>query len=234
MREDPSPVYGFLRQPSLTDWPGRVAAVFFVSGCNLRCRFCHNASLMGPPKPGLPWRRLEEVCRSFRENWVTGVVVTGGEPTLVPNLEELLSFFRQFEFAIKVDTNGTRPEQVEKLVRWADCVAMDVKASPVLYPLLTGWEDIRAIGCSIDLVRRMGERGIFRTTILDPEHTDEEMRRIGEWITGAVHYRLQPFIPRPDLPDPTFRTRPRTSSKRMEAVREIVRPFVREVVIEGT
>lgn len=233
MRDDPSPIFGFLRQPTLSDFPGRVAAVFFISGCNLSCRFCHNPELMGSLRPGLPWGRIEEACRAFRENWVTGVVLTGGEPTLVPRLEDLIAFFRRFGFAVKVDTNGARPDVVESLSAWADCVAMDVKAPPALYPALTGWKDVDAIGRSIEAVRRMGDRGILRTTILDPEHTDEAMRQIGEWIQGTAHYRIQPFVPRPDLPDPAFRNRPRTSARRMEEVREIVRPFVREVVIEG-
>ncbi len=233
MREDPSPVLGFQRQPTLTDWPGRLAAVFFVSGCNLRCRFCHNAALMGAPQPGLPWSRLEEVCRAFRENWVTGVVITGGEPTLVDDLGDLISFFRGLGFAVKVDTNGTIPAVVQKLAEWADCVAMDVKASPALYPDLTGWDDVAAIGRSIALVRGMEGRGIFRTTVLVPEHTDEVMHAVGEWIRGASHYRLQPFVPRPDLPDPAYRTRPRTPARRMEEIRALMRSYVREVVIEG-
>jgi pyruvate formate lyase activating enzyme len=75
-------LYAFLTNPSLVDFPGHMAAVFFVSGCDFNCRYCHNPDLLRKRQTGLTWQRLEQVCRGFSENWTTAAVITGGEPTL--------------------------------------------------------------------------------------------------------------------------------------------------------
>ncbi len=228
-----SPVFAYLRHPSLVDFPGRLAAVVFTSGCNFRCGFCHNAALMDRTRPGIPWAKLETAVRAFRNNWVTGAVITGGEPTLAPGLGDLIRFFKERGLAVKLDTNGTRPDVLRALVPLLDGVAMDVKASLAAYPALTGWNDPAPIRESIAIAKGMGKHGLLRTTILTPFHTDAMMREIGALIDGASIYQMQAFVPRDDLPGPTFRSLPRTAPERLEALRALMLPFATSVVIRG-
>jgi pyruvate formate lyase activating enzyme len=227
-----SPVFAYLRQPSMVDYPGRMAAVFFTSGCNFACGFCHNASLMGKVRPGLSWDKLDAACRHFKENWVTGAAVTGGEPTLADGLGELIDFFKARGLAVKIDTNGTDPAAVRNLTATADCVAMDVKASLASYSDLTGWTDTDRIRQSIDLVKGM-PGGVLRTTIIDTFHTDAMMHDIGTLINGVPIYQMQAFVPRGDLPGSAYRTMPRTPASRLEALRELMKPYARQIVIRG-
>jgi pyruvate formate lyase activating enzyme len=107
-------VYAYLEKPSMVDYPGRYAAVFFTSGCNFRCGFCHNATLMGRQKAALTWEQLTEAATRFKNNWVNGIVITGGEPTCSDDLVDLIRFFKErFGFAVKLDTNGSR-----SLIMW--------------------------------------------------------------------------------------------------------------------
>ena len=118
---NPSPVRGVLRDASMVDYPGRLAAVLFLGGCNFRCGFCHNAALMGRvDADGLPWAEVEQMCRRFRDNWVDGAVVTGGEPTLNPGVFRVVERLREWGFAIKLDANGSRPAAPARFSRgWA-------------------------------------------------------------------------------------------------------------------
>lgn len=228
-----SPVFAYLKQPSMVDFPGRMAAVFFTSGCNFSCGFCHNATLMGKSRTGLSWDKLDAACRHFKENWVTGAAITGGEPTLIPGLGEVIDFFKARGLAVKVDTNGTHPDAIRAILPKVDCVAMDVKASLAAYPELTGWKNVEKIRESVGLVKGMGERGILRTTIIEPFHTDAMMLEIGALIEGASLYQMQAFVPREDLPGEAYRNRPRTSAARLEALRLLMRPFAKKIEIRG-
>ncbi len=228
-----SPVFAYLRHPTMVDFPGRLAAVFFIAGCNFRCGFCHNASLMGHTRPGLPWDKLEGAVRKFKAGWVTGAAITGGEPTLEPALGDLIRFFKERGLAVKFDTNGTRPEVLRELAPLADGVAMDVKASLAAYPELTGWTDTETIRESIGIVKGLGKKGVLRTTIITPFHTDAMMREIGAMIDGATTYQMQAFVPRDDLPGLEFRTLARTTNERLVALRELMRPFAKQIVIRG-
>jgi pyruvate formate lyase activating enzyme len=122
-----------LERPSMVDFPGRLACVLFTTGCNFSCGFCHNAPLLGERKPGLTWERLDSACREFRQSWVRGAVVTGGEPTLWRSLPQLLEFLSGHGFQLKLDTNGSRPADLERVLERLDYVAMDVKCSLARY-----------------------------------------------------------------------------------------------------
>ncbi len=230
---DSSPVYGYLRNPSMVDFKGHLAAVFFLSGCNFRCGFCHNATLMGRRRRGLSWEKLERVCREFDGNWVTGAVISGGEPTLHDELDELIDFFKGFGWAVKLDTNGSNPDRLAGIVEDVDYVAMDVKAGRTEWTGVTGYGRIDRILESIDVVRTRARDYEFRTTIIEDVHSDEEMVDIGRAIGGARRYVIQPFVPRDNLPDPSFRAKRRTSPDRLSAVAALMEPYVDEVIVRG-
>lgn len=230
---DTTSVYSFLQRPSMVDFPGRMAAVFFTSGCNMACGFCHNAGLLQRRRAGFEADRLADVVRRFRADWVDAVVITGGEPTLCPDLDALVDFFRGQGLKVKLDTNGTHPEVLEALLPRLDYVAMDVKCSPARLRDLTGFADPGAIRTSIDLIKRAARSYEFRTTVITSFHTDAEMREIGKSVNGAARHVLQPFVPHEDLPDPALRNEPRTSPERLRYLGQLMRAYVDEVIVRG-
>ncbi len=217
----------------MVDYAGHMAAVFFVSGCNLRCGFCHNAALLAEGKRGLDWDRLRRACRQFRAQWVDAAVVTGGEPTLHSGLEELLRYFRDIGWSVKLDTNGSQPHVLRECLPLVDYVAMDLKAAPSRYEELTGHGDAKAIGRSVDLIRSQARSYEFRTTVIEGFHDDRQMTELGELVSGARRYVLQPFVPRDDLLHPEFRKKRRTSPDRMQELGELMRRYAGEVHVRG-
>jgi pyruvate formate lyase activating enzyme len=228
-----SPVYAFLEKPSMIDFPGHLCGVFFTSGCNFTCGFCHNAVLMGKPQKTLAWKRLEEVCRQFKDEWVDAVCITGGEPTLQPELIELIGFFRDRGFKIKLDSNGSRPEVLKECLPLVDLIAMDIKAGASGYEELAGFSDIGKIKESIKLIMNSGADYEFRTTVITPFHTDEQMLETGELINGAKRYCLQAFVPQDTLPGETFRTLKRTTPRRLHELEKLMAPFAGEIIVRG-
>lgn len=228
-----SPVFGWLKRPTMIDYPGRLAATFFFSGCNFRCGFCHNAGLLGAMKPGVSWSDLETACRKFRADWVEGAVLSGGEPTLAPGLPEVMRRFRGLGFRLKLDTNGSRPEVLAALLPEFDYVAMDVKTELSGYPDLTGFARPDAIAQSVRLIRDKARDYEFRTTVIEGVHTDEVMRGIGELIRGARRYIIQPFVPKEDLLEERWRKLPRTAPDRLAALADLMKPFAETVAVRG-
>ena len=228
-----SPVYALLKNPSMLDFPGRLAAVFFISGCNFRCGFCHNPGLMRSRQKGIPWDQLEATCRKLADNWVDGAVIMGGEPTVAPDLIEVIQFFRSLGWAIKLDTNGSRPDALEEYLPLVSYVAMDVKAGPSGYAGLTGFGDMSAIRRSIALLRENARDYEFRTTVLESFHTDAQMKEIGELIRGGRRYVLQPFVPRDSISDPALQGKPRTSRERLLSIRNLLAGCAEEILIRG-
>ncbi len=228
-----SPVYAYLKKPSLLDFPGHVAAVFFTSGCKMRCGFCHNLSLRGRRHPGLDWDRLDGICREFRNHWAGGAVVSGGEPTLAPELPRLLAVLGSHGFAVKLDTNGTNPEVLAAVLGQVQYVAMDIKCSLARYPALTGFADTAAVARSVALLKEGRVPCEFRTTVIDGVHDADEIRAMGTLVAGAARLVLQPFLPREDLPDPALRTVKRTHREQLEALAAMLREYVACVEIRG-
>lgn len=234
--QDPesSSIYAYLEKPSLVDFPKRFAAVFFISGCGFSCGFCHNAELMAKKQSGLPWNRLRTACTTFKKNWVNGVVITGGEPTTASDLPDLIRFFKQhFGFAVKLDTNGSNPERLAECLPLVDYVAMDIKCGFSAYPDIAGFQDTGKIQQSIDLIRTQAKDYEFRTTIIEPVHTDEQMEEVRETIDGSRRYVLQSFIPRDNLPKEKYRTIPRTTTARLREIRELMAGCAGEVLLRG-
>ncbi len=228
-----SPIYASMRNASLVDFPGRMAAVFFVTGCNFRCGFCHNAPLLGSLKEGYSWEQLDALCQNFRRQWVKAVVLTGGEPSLAVNLLETLHFFRERGFEVKLDTNGSQPGVLAQVLSLVSFVAMDVKCSLPRYADFVGFADSAAIHESIRLLLDSSIPYEFRTTLIEAVHTDEEVQAIGATVRGATCFAVQPFIPRDDLPEPQLRQTPRTRPQILRRAADILRPYVRRVEIRG-
>jgi pyruvate formate lyase activating enzyme len=226
-------VYAYLRHPSLVDYPGYPAALFFTSGCNFACRYCHNPALMRRRQAGLSWDRLRQVCEDFREEWTAAAVLSGGEPTMAEDLPELIDFFRDRSWRVKLDTNGSFPDVLARILPQVDYVALDVKAAPDRYRELTGFGEVERIRESIALLRAGETDYELRTTLIEPFHDDAQLHELADLVRGARRLVLQPFVPRPDMPDPTFRLLLRTSPDRLHQAAAILTGCAEEVLIRG-
>ena len=184
---------GFVKQ-SVIDWEGVLSAVVFTKGCNFRCDYCHNPSLVLPSLtdhlPDLSETVIFDYLRRRRE-WIEGVVVTGGEPTLHPGLTGFLERVKRLGYRIKLDTNGTNTELLSALIDMGlvDCVAMDIKTIPdrehyaKIYPAVTD-RQMDNVQRSIDLLRNSGIDYRFRTTLIPGVHDDAVREELSARFAG--------------------------------------------------
>ena len=186
-----------LQKVTLLDFPGKVACTVFTPGCNYRCPFCHNAGLvLQPDAPLLAPETLFAYLRR-RKGILDGVCITGGEPTLQNTLSDFVREVRALGLAVKLDTNGSRPDALAALLddRLLDYVAMDIKSARERYAVVAGVPaDTAAVERSAALLMEGGVPFEFRTTLVRPLHTAEDMESIGRWLHGAEPYFLQTFV----------------------------------------
>lgn len=187
-----------LQKLTLLDYPGKVGATVFTGGCNLRCPFCHNASLVVFEKDSDSIS--EEEFFAFlqkRRGMLESVCVSGGEPTLQGDLIEFIEKIRSLGYLVKLDTNGARPEVLSELIEkgLVNYVAMDIKSSKEGYPSAVGIEsfDLSGIEKSIEILKKCKVDFEFRTTVAKGLHTKEDIEGIGKWLEGDVKFFLQTF-----------------------------------------
>ncbi len=231
MTSTTSPVYAWQKHPTLTDHAGHLSTLFFTSGCNFSCGFCHNARLMGQASNSLSWQRVEEILDSQKQQWVDSVTITGGEPLLHAQLGELISRIKTKGLLIKLDTNGSLPDRLAALLPMLDYVALDYKTCQAQYPVLTSWTAPERVLQSVALLRESNVQHELRTTVIEAHHSDEVMSALLEEIRGCKKYVLQPFLPRQDLPDEKFRTLTRTTPQRLHELAVMAEKYVQQIRI---
>lgn len=193
-----------LQKLTLLDYPGHIACTIFTSGCNYRCPFCHNASLVIHTN-NLPSIEETEVINFLKKRTgiLQGVCITGGEPTLQTDLIPFIEKIKSMGFLVKLDTNGNNYEIVKKLIsmNMIDYIAMDIKNSKEKYESTTGTRffDVNEVEKSSALLLEGKIPYEFRTTLVKEYHTEEDLRSIGEWLRGADKYFLQAFQDSGDL-----------------------------------
>ena len=224
-----------LQKLTLLDFPGRIACTVFLPGCNLRWPFCHNASLVLPRQDSPPPMTVDELLAFLqkRRGRLQGVCVTGGEPTLYPDLPDLLRQIHLLGYEVKLDTNGTNPQMLRAILSegLADYVAMDIKNSPARYTETCGGVDVlETVRESASLLMASGVDYEFRTTLAHPLHTVEDVAAIGGWLHGARRYFLQQFVDSGDLIGTGLTP---LAPEEMEAMCEAVRPYIKETTLRG-
>ncbi len=188
---------GGLQRFSLIDYPGKVSAILFMQSCNFRCGYCHNPELVLPEK--FRERISEEDVFRFlesRKGRLDAVVVTGGEPTLQFDLIPFLQKVRDIGYLIKLDSNGSRPDVLEKIIGLglADYLAMDLKAPLCKYDAVAAAAvDVGNIRKSIKLIMNSGVAYEFRTTVVRSQLSREDLLAMGNEIKGARMYALHGF-----------------------------------------
>ena len=188
---------GGLQKVTLLDFPGKVACTVFLTGCNLRCPYCHNPDLVLTKDNGkyISEKEFFEFLLS-RKGKLDGVCITGGEPTLYPSLPDLICRIREMGFLVKLDSNGTVPEILKPLLRekLLDYVAIDIKNAPSQYAETCGADVIEYVEKSVALLKNSNINYEFRTTVCHPFHSPKYMEEIGRWLRNAKRYYIQPFV----------------------------------------
>lgn len=220
---------------TLLDYPGKVAATFFTAGCNLRCPFCHNASLVTRINLADQLDKAELMTYlKKRKGILDGVCITGGEPLISDDVFELMKELRDMGYLIKLDTNGTFPERLRRAVfgGLVDTVAMDIKNCKERYAETVGIEhfDIAPIEESVDFLKSGAVDFEFRTTVVKELHTEENMEKLCEWISGASRYYLQRFKDSGDLIGGGFSE---PSIEFMENLQKIALKYIEKVELRG-
>ena len=181
---------------SLLDYDEMVSIVLFAPGCNFRCPFCHNIAQVVDSKERIPFKEIMEYLES-RKGVIDAVVISGGEPTLMPELKERIIQIRNLGFKIKLDTNGTNPKLLKELIDdgLLDYVAMDVKNSLDKYSLTTGVHgNFELVKESIAILKENKVDYEFRTTLVDEFHSLDTITRMGELVKGAKKLFLQKYV----------------------------------------
>lgn len=187
-----------INKTTLLDYPGHVAATLFTGGCNMRCPFCQNSGLVLEPQ-AQPEISQEEVLSFLqkRRGILEGVCITGGEPSLQPDLENFIRRVRELGYLVKLDTNGYRPQVLRHLLEEGllDYVAMDIKASRENYGAACGLPEVELhlIETSVELLKACSIPYEFRTTVVKGIHRAEDFEAIGRWLQGCKAYYLQSF-----------------------------------------
>ncbi len=245
-----------IQKLTLLDFPGRLAATIFTPGCNLRCPFCHNASLVDPAELKVTLEETglldqQEVLDFLRERFgrLTGLAVTGGEPLMQTGILDFLKQVKDIGYAIKLDTNGTNPERLRALLSAGivDYVAMDLKNCREKYAATTGLPEsstailYESTLLSARFIRESGVEHEFRTTVVAQLHTVDDIRAIAKDFAGAPAYFLQSFADSGDIlgsgcdynslpDDQKFTAAPRET---MEAMQKAAQEFIPNTQLRG-
>ncbi len=185
-----------IQKLTLLDFPGRVACTIFTAGCNFRCPFCHNASLVVKNDGNAISEEELFAFLEARRGRLSGVCISGGEPTLQPDLVPFIKRVREMGYAVKLDTNGYRPDLLSELISegLVDYIAMDIKTSRERYSEVSGVDvDVSKIEESAEMIMRSGINYEFRTTVVRELHSGADFTNIGNWLSGAEAFFLQGF-----------------------------------------
>lgn len=223
-----------LNKTTLLDYPQHVAATVFIGGCNFRCPFCHNKDLVLHADT-CPIINEDEVLNFLKKRFgiLTGVCVTGGEPTLRKDLPDFLRKIKDIGYCIKLDTNGTNPHMLRLLFEQnlIDTIAMDIKTCLSDYPRLIGTHiDKDIIAASASFLMNSGIDYEFRTTVVKELHTKEAFVEIGKWLHGCKRYFLQSYTENENVIHPGFHS---YTKEELEAFQSVLLEYMTSVSLRG-
>jgi pyruvate formate lyase activating enzyme len=231
-------IRGFI-ETSFLDWDGKISSVIFLPHCNFKCPFCDNGLLVENPET-LPEVKLEAIDNFInqRKDFIDGVVITGGEPTIHPWLTDLIKHFKAMDLLVKLDTNGTNPRVLSELLtpnsELIDYIAMDLKA-PLndKYYEATGLKtDLNKIKESIKIIMASGVDYEFRTTVVPTILDEAEIEEMAKSIAGAKKYALQQFVPDHTL-DERLRVIAPHPKEKIEKMAALAKKYVPKTIVRG-
>ncbi len=226
---------------SLLDWEGKIVSTLYVPHCDFRCPYCQNAGMVLNPDQyeTIPWQTIKDFLLR-QKGWLDGICLTGGEPCLFDDLPEFIRKVRDLGFMVKLDTNGSFPDMLKKVIdaNLPDYIAMDIKA-PLdfsLYSKSAGFQNeemLKAVKKSIKLIMESNIDYEFRTTVVPTLHSEEDIKRIAAYIQGAPKYALQNFAPGGDLLNPKFKEIKPYTEEELGRIQEAVSSYVGECIVRG-
>ena len=232
---------------SLIEWPDKIASVIFTPGCNFRCPFCHNASLVNQTErlTLIDEKKILADLRK-RKKWVEAVVITGGEPTLQKDLLKFLESLKSLKLFTMIHTNGTKPEIIRKLLtkKLIDYLAMDLKGDFDNYSKYTNCSNgqtIRKVQASARLIAKSGVEYEFRTTVVPGLHDLENLKRLANELKNIIHntkYKIQPrwylqqFQPKNNLDKKFLKIKP-YSKEEMENFQRHLQKIIPQTLLRG-
>lgn len=218
---------------SLLDYEDKISCVLFCKPCNFRCPFCHNGLTVLEADTFIPFDDILDYLKS-RKGLLDAVVVSGGEPTLMPDLKEKIVKLKELGFLIKLDTNGTNPEAIKDLYEshLIDYVAMDIKNSESMYSATAGVKSIPMdkIKQSIHYLMTSGIDFEFRTTLIDEYHDIKSIKEMGELIKGSKKLYLQKFVERDSCIKKGLHE---VSEEKAKEFIKILEPYIDKVILRG-
>ncbi|SFS02704.1 anaerobic ribonucleoside-triphosphate reductase activating protein [Anaeromicropila populeti] len=224
-----------IQKVTLLDYPGHIAATLFLANCNFRCPFCHNRDLVLTPEHQNAIT-LDEVISFLktRIHILEGVCITGGEPTLNPELSFLLEEIKSLGFLVKLDTNGSNPDILQHLLErnLLDYIAMDIKNAKENYFKTIGKLNfsLQNIEDSVTIIMNSEISYEFRTTIVKELHTQHDIEEISHWLAGAEAYYLQNFQPSEQVIYPFLHAHTKDT---LEQFCQVARKEIEHVEIRG-
>ena len=221
---------GGLQKLTLIDYPGKIAATVFLIGCNFRCPYCHNEELVDPKQIEDQPKIKESDFFKFldeRKDFLDGVCITGGEPTISSDLPKFIQSIKKRGFLVKLDTNGSNSEMLEKLIKenLVDFIAMDIKTSILKYNKVKAKNKISQVQKSINIIKDSGKDHEFRTTVVPGIVDKKDIKEMGEWLKGAKKIVLRQFHPEKTL-NPSFKNIKPYSSQALKKMVRILEPNV--------
>lgn len=229
-------IRGFI-ETSLLDWDKKVVSVIFVGGCNFHCPFCQNSALANDSKslPALEWQDIKKTLEKKRK-WIDGVVVSGGEPMMHPEIFGLLIKIKELGYKIKVDTNGYYPYPLKEAIELGlvDYVAMDIKtALDKRYYKAIGREiHFVVIERTIRLLKECGLGYEFRTTLVPNLIGEQELLAIGKKLAPAKKMVLQKFVPA-NARLASYRKLKTYTPEQAKEFQKILKPYFTTVALRG-
>jgi pyruvate formate lyase activating enzyme len=225
-----------LQKTSLIDYPGKVCAVVFFGGCDFRCLFCYNVELVLNPErlKTIPEEEFLEFQKK-RKKWLDGIVLGGGEPCIQQNLPGFIRKIKNLGFLVKLDTNGSKPEMLEKLLKenLLDYIAMDIKSPLEKYDKAAGVKvNKKAIQKSIDLIRNSGVDYEFRTTVVPRFLDKNDLFIIGKWLKGSKRFFIQQFRSQTTI-NPEFQKEKSFKPEELNEFKDMLKPYFEEVEVRG-
>ncbi len=219
---------------SLIDYPGKLSAIVFTYGCNLRCEYCHNPELVTKPLDEARLLDQEKILQylSKRKGKLDAVVITGGEPLLYDDLVSFVKKVKELGYLVKLDTNGLLPQKLQKYIKQGllDYISMDIKYSPDDYIQYAGDAALKNIRETIKMIMESGLDYEFRTTYVKGIHNLNSSKEIAQMINGAQLYFIQNFRSGKTI-NPTLSAANSFTEAELKKLKKGAKPFVKNVEI---
>ena len=226
---------GGFQQTSLLDYPDTISAIIWTTGCNFFCPFCYNPQLVKGEVPLIAEAEIFSFLQK-RKGKLEALVISGGEPLLQPDIRTFTTKVKDLGYLVKIDTNGTRPDALKDLIdhQCVDYLAMDIKAPPQKYHLLTGTTvDLDAIKRSIELLKTSGIAYELKTTVVPTLLDKQDIIAIAQWIQGSTTYYLQQFKPDTTLLSPDLEQQQPYPAEYLKEIKDEIAQYVDKCQIRG-